>query len=138
MLVKSSFSSEEEWAAYEYYKDKILFVGIMSYETFPFPSPNPWSNQFKDNEYVGRFDAWLNMYRDPNELFPNHVKHVQMSQSDFNLPSAEYEKEVEEGHHIKRFDFAYVMSSGGDKLNDECTGWGPYAKNFTFAKTALE
>jgi hypothetical protein len=139
MLVKSSFGRPEEKAAYEKYKNEILFLGIMSYETFPFPSPNPYTtNQFGREEYIDKFPGWLNMYRNPDEIFPDHVKVVQMSQSDFGLPAVDYQNEVDEGKHIKRFDFAYVMSSGGAKLNAECTGWGPQAKNFTFAKEALE
>jgi hypothetical protein len=139
MLVKSSSGLPEEKAAYEKYKNDILFLGIMSYETFPFPTPNPYAiKEFEQDEYIDKFPGWLNMYRNPDEIFPNQVKVVQMSQSDFGLPTVHYQKEVDEGKHITRFDFAYVMSNGGGEFNDECTGWGPQAKNFTFAKEALE
>jgi hypothetical protein len=140
MLVKSSlFGLPEEEAAYDKYKNDILFLGIMSYETFPFPTPNPYAiKEFEQDEYIDKFPGWLNMYCNPDEIFPNQVKVVQMSQSDFGLPTVHYQKEVDEGKHIKRFDFAYVMSNGGGEFNDECTGWGPQAKNFTFAKEALE
>jgi hypothetical protein len=107
MLVKSSFGLPEEKAAYEKYKNDILFLGIMSYETFPFPSPNPYGNQFGREEYIDKFPGWLNMYHNPDEIFPDHVKVVQMSQSDFGLPAVDYQNEVDEGKHIKRFDFAY-------------------------------
>ena len=110
----------------------------MSYETFPYPSPNPFSNSFDRNEYVEKFSAWLNMYRDPTSIFSDNVKVVQMSQSDFGLPEIDYHRELVEGKHLKRFDFVYVMSHGGGDLNEECTGWGPNAKNWTFAKDALE
>ena len=63
MLVRAAFSTLEEQAAYELYKDDILFLGIMSYETFPFPSPNPYSVPFDRNEYLDKFPGWLNMVR---------------------------------------------------------------------------
>jgi len=142
MLVQSAFSHPEEKAAFEKYKDDILFLGIMSYETFPFPSPNPHANKFGRDDYLDIFPGWLNMYRNPEEIFPDNVKILQMSQSDFALPEIDYEVEVKEGKHIKRFDFVYVMSTGGTKVNEDydgaCNGWGAHAKNFTFAKDALE
>jgi len=63
-----------------------------------------------------------------------------MSQSDFGLPDVQYEKEVGNGLHEKQYDFAYVMSLGGGKIGEdyECNFWGAHAKNFTFAKEALE
>ena len=61
MLVKAAFTNAEEEAAYEIYKDAILFLGIMSYETFPFPSPNPYSITFAHDEYLDKFPGWLNM-----------------------------------------------------------------------------
>lgn len=63
-----------------------------------------------------------------------------MSQSDFALPDINYEGDVEEGLHNKTFDFVYAMSLGGGNVgsNYECDFWGAQAKNFTFAKEALE
>ena len=139
MLVRSAFLDDEQREAYFHYKDHILFLGIMSYETFPLSSPNPFSAKFNDLEYVDMFSGWLNMRRDPESMFPPHVHHAQISQSDFGLPRIDFKEEVKEGKHMKKFDFVYVMSNGGvDFVDSECDGWGPQAKNWTFAKLALD
>jgi hypothetical protein len=75
---QSSFFTKEQEQMYEKYKNDILFLGIMSYETFPFPGPNPWSNQFPRDKYLDKFPGWLNMYRNPNEIFSPQVKILQV------------------------------------------------------------
>lgn len=77
MLVKAAFTNAEEEAAYEIYKDDILFIGIMSYETFPFPSPNPYSNKFAHDEYLDKFPGWLNMVG--TGIFCVHVYFLRLS-----------------------------------------------------------
>ena len=45
-----------------------------------------FSKKFPRDRYVDMLPGWLNMYRNPQEIFPEHVKVIQMSQSDFALP----------------------------------------------------
>ena len=139
VLVKSAFTDEEDRAAFEKYRNDTLFLGIMSYETFPLPSSSQYSSlHYPPDEYITQFKGWLNMYRRPDSIFPPEIKTILMSQSDFGLPTIDYPREVDEARHRKRFDFVYVMSGGGSALNENCTGWGPYTKNWTFAKEALD
>ena len=139
VLVKSAFVGDEDRAAFQRYRNETLFLGIMSYETFPLPSSNVDSVlHYPPDEYTELFPGWLNMYRSPGSIFPSRVKTILMSQSDFGLPTIDYQREVDEARHRKRFDFVYVMSGGGSALNKNCTGWGPYTKNWTFAQQALE
>ena len=139
VLVKSAFVGDEDKAAFQRYRNETLFLGIMSYETFPLPSSNEDSVlHYPPDEYTELFPGWLNMYRSPGSIFPSRVKTILMSQSDFGLPTIDYQREVDEARHRKRFDFVYVMSGGGSALNENCTGWGPYTKNWTFAQQALE
>ena len=138
-LVKSAFTNDEDRAAFQRYRNETLFLGIMSYETFPLPSSNEYSVlHYPTDEYTSLFAGWLNMYRSPGSIFPSQVKTILISQSDFGLPTIDYQREIDEARHRKRFDFVYVMSGGGSALNENCTGWGPYTKNWTFAKEALE
>ena len=141
MLIRSPLDFMQR-LTFDHYKEKIVFLGIMSYETFPLPSPNPFAtnNNFDDDMYVGNpwIQGWLNMYRNPRDIFDPNTPIVQISQSDFALPEIEFDQEVNDGKHEKRYDFVYSMSNGGHPFNEECTGWGPEAKNWTFAKEALE
>lgn len=78
------------------------------------------------------------MYRSPDEIFPQSVKVIEMSQSDFMLPEIDYLDEVMEGKHQKKYDFVYSMSPGSDDLSTGCDTWGAFAKNWSFATQALE
>jgi hypothetical protein len=86
MLVRAPMNARQK-QLYEKYKDEILFLGISSFEDFPLPSPNPYSYSFPTDEYVGLFPGFLHMMRQPEKYFPDHVKLILMSQSDFNLPN---------------------------------------------------
>lgn len=131
IMVRSAFSDKAFEELYHRFKKDILFLGVMSYEAFPFPSPNPRSFQYPRDKYLGMFPGWLNMYRD--NLLPANVKVLNMSQSDFTLPDIDYEEEVAVGQHLKRFDFAYVMSDL-NTTTGECDSWGAYAKNWSFVR----
>ena len=71
------------------------------------------------------------MYR--RIVFPSNVKVLNMSQSDFAVPDIDYDEEFDEGHHVKRFDFAYVMSDL-NTTTGECDSWGAFAKNWSFVR----
>lgn len=62
-------------------------------------------------------------------MFPPHVKLLLLSQSDFALPA--------KGPAMpKKYDFTF---SGSDQdVHRDCVGWSSFAKNWTFAKEALE
>ena len=81
--VRSAFGGKKQYDLFDKYKDEILFIGISSFEDFPLPSVNPFSGKYPANEYVGRFDGFLHMMREPEKFFPPHVKLLLMSQSDF-------------------------------------------------------
>ena len=115
------------------FKHEILFLGIMSRDTFPYPSPNPWSLQFPHDKYIGMFPGWLNMYRENRINFPDHVKVIQMSQSDFDLPDIDFQQEQMEGKHLKKYDFAYA-TSGVDIGNGSCDCFVAFVKNWTFLR----
>jgi len=129
IFVRSPFRSAAQEEMYERYKDEILFVGISSFEDFPLPPPNPYSGKFPKDKYVGMFPGFLHMMREPEKFFPPHVKLLLMSQSDFALPYPGRRAE-------KKYDFIY---SGSDQdVHNDCEGWSSFAKNWTFAKQALE
>jgi len=129
ILVRAPFRSSLESQLYEKYKKEIVFLGISSFEDFPIPPPNPYSEHFPADRYVGLFPGFLHMFREPEKVFPAHVKLLQMSQSDFSLPGAEQPVP-------KKYDFAF---SGTDQdVASDCNGWSSFAKNWTFVKQALE
>eukprot|EP00438_Fugacium_kawagutii_P032882 Skav216141 [mRNA] locus=scaffold1946:408849:415570:- [translate_table: standard] len=129
ILVRSPFRSQKQKGMYERYKDSLLFIGISSFEDFPLPPPNPFSSKFPANTYVGLFPGFLHMEREPEKVFPPHVKLLLLSQSDFALPA--------KGPDMpKKYDFTF---SGSDQdVHHDCVGWSSFAKNWTFAKQALE
>ncbi|CAJ1362940.1 unnamed protein product [Effrenium voratum] len=129
ILVRSPFRSKLQKELYQQYKDEILFVGISSFEDFPQVPPNPFSGKFPEDEYVGLFPGFLHMIREPEKVFPPHVKLLLMSQSDFSLPPP--------GPAVpKKYDFTF---SGSDQdVHNDCVGWSSFAKNWTFVKQALE
>jgi len=132
ILVHSPLSDKEE-ALFNKFKDELLFIGIMSLEDFPLPPPNPFSGKWPKDKFVGMFPGFLNMYREPENIFPSHVKVLDMSQSDFSLP----------GHHAplpKKWDFTISGSDQdiGDAMVSDCVGWSMFAKNWSFAKQAFE
>ena len=107
IFVHELFIEKSVDVVYERFKNDILFLGITSLETFPFPSPNPRSYpHLPRDKYLNMFPGWLNMYWD--NVLPSNVKVLNMSQSNFSVPDIDYEKEVDEGRDIKRFVFAYV------------------------------
>jgi hypothetical protein len=128
ILVRSPFRDWEQERLYARYKKEILFLGISSFEDFPLPPPNPFSEKFPADKYVGLFPGFLNMFRDTS-VFPSDVKLVQLSQSDFALPEPGVPME-------KKYDFVF-SGTDQDVLND-CVGWSSFAKNWTFVLQALE
>jgi len=129
ILVRSPFRSSHQWDLFKQYKDSLLFIGISSFEDFPLPPPNPFSSKFPVDTYVGLFPGFLHMEREPEKVFPPDVKLLLMSQSDFALPP--------KGPNMpKKYDFTF---SGSDQdVYRDCVGWSSFAKNWTFAKEALE
>ena len=129
ILVRSPFRSIRQKELFERFKDELLFIGISSFEDFPLPPPNPFSSKYQADAYVGLFPGFLHMVREPEKVFPAHVKLLLLSQSDFALPPKGPEMP-------KKYDFTF---SGSDQdVQRDCVGWSSYAKNWTFAKQALE
>jgi len=129
ILVRSPFRSRHQKELFHQYKDELLFIGISSFEDFPQPPPNPFSGKFPKDEYVGLFPGFLHMLREPEKVFPDTVKLLLMSQSDFSLPPPHPELP-------KKYDFTF---SGSDQdVHSDCVGWSSFAKNWTFVKEALE
>jgi len=128
VLVRSPIgdSHKEDMARY---KEKILFLGICSMEDFPVSSPNPFSANFSDDEYVGLFPGWLHMFRKPEGIFPRNVKLLLQSQSDFALPGLGRTAQ-------KKYDF--IFSGTDQDVASDCVGWASFAKNWTFVKQSLE
>ena len=129
ILVRYPFRSSRQKDLFNKYKDSLLFIGISSFEDFPLPPPNPFSAKFPANTYVGLFPGFLHMEKEPEKVFPPHVKLLLLSQSDFALPA--------KGPAMpKKYDFTF---SGSDQdVHRDCVGWSSFAKNWTFAKEALE
>ena len=138
ILVNRMFLEEQHEVLFHKYKNDILFLGIMSFEAFPYPSPNPYSVQFPHDKYLDMFPGWLNMYREDSSsttpMFGPNVKVLQMSQSDFSLPEIQYDEEVEQGLHEKKYDFTYSMSDLDLSTGGQCNSWGSHAKNWTFVR----
>jgi len=108
-------------------------AGISSLEDFPLPPPNPFSPKFPADKYVGLFPGFLNMYRDPENIYPSHVRVLDMSQSDFGLPAARQPLP-------KKYDFTFSGSDQdiGSEMQSDCVGWSMFCKNWSFAQQALE
>jgi hypothetical protein len=134
LFVRRMFYDEAEEAIYHRFKDENLFLGIMSFENFPFPSPNPRSFQFPPDNYLGMFPGWLNMYRNSEDMVPSDVKVLEMSQSDFSLPEIDFEEEVADSHHIKRLDFGYALLNLNVTADAQCDSWGAFANNWSFVR----
>mmetsp|Transcript_37829 Transcript_37829/g.106957 ORF Transcript_37829/g.106957 Transcript_37829/m.106957 type:complete len:299 (-) Transcript_37829:88-984(-) len=128
ILVRAPFRSSQEVKDVEKWKDEILFLGISSFEDYPLPPPNPFSGKFPRDKYVGLFPGFLHMFRDTS-VFPDHVKLLLMSQSDFSMPALMPPVE-------KQYDF--VFSGTDQDVYNDCVGWSSYAKNWTFVLEALE
>merc|ERR1712217_215115 len=128
VLVRSPFRSRSHQTMYERYKGEILFLGICSFEDYPLVPSNPFSGKFPPDMYVGLFPGFLHMFRNPEQIFPSHVKLLLMSQSDFALPRGQPLK--------KKYDF--VFSGTDQDVYNDCVGWSSYAKNWSFVKEALE
>jgi hypothetical protein len=99
------FGNEQQERLYHQYKDKILFLGISSWETFPLPSPYA-TESFPADKYLGMFPGFLHMMHDPDSVFPGHVKTLLLSQSDFALPT----NPVYAESPPKEYDFVYAAS----------------------------
>lgn len=139
----------------------------MSFEAYPLRSPNPYSIEFRPEDYVNRFPGyvatsssidvrkfpfsylftpcaslilyrWLNMYANPDSIFPSNIPVIQLSHSDFSVLEIDYDAEVAEGKHEKMYDFMYVMTNTEAEVKNGCTGWGAYAKNWPLAKKAMD
>lgn len=112
ILVRAPFRGRDDEDLYNFYKDDILFLGISSFESFPLKSCNPHSGKYESDYYLKMFPGFLHMMHEPEKHFPQEVKTVLMSQSDFMLDDArrfgERQKDVE-----KVYDFVY---SGGDQV----------------------
>jgi len=129
ILVRSPFRTKRQEKLFQQFKNEILFMGISSWEDFPLPAPNPFSESFAKDKFVGLFPGFLYMHREPEKLFPSHVKLLLLSQSDFALPGPAQAVP-------KKYDFTF---SGSDQdVDQDCVGWSSFAKNWTFAKEALE
>lgn len=149
IMVRSPFRDDTDAALYKYYKNEILFLGISSFEAYPLQSPNPYSvNTYDERYYLDLFPGFLHMMHNPDEYFPESVKTILMSQSDFNLDEP---YKFGQRHHVGSdnsdnnndddnneiiYDFVY---SGGDQdVENDCVGWASYNKNFSFVRQALE
>ena len=134
ILARSPFMKPSERRTYETYKDKILFLGISSFEDYPLDAHNPYSPRLNEEDYLSIYPGWLHMMHHPADHFPPHVKTILMSQSDFQLPPVNVNTlDVE-----KEYDFTYAatwpLGSGADPENGRCEGWSGYCKNWTFAR----
>ena len=128
IILVRSFMSDHNFKQYEEHKNDILFMGISSMEDYPLCGPNPFSMKFLNDKYVGVFPGFLHMFRDTS-VFPNHVKLLLLSQSDFSLPNP-----IDPVPKI--YDFTF---SGSDQdIYNNCVGWSSFAKNLSFFYDAIE
>lgn len=128
VILVRSMMSPHHFALYDKYKNDILFMGISSMEDYPLRSPNPYSQNFPNDRYVGLFPGWLNMFRDTS-VYPSHVKVILLSQSDFSLPPPVTVALP------KKYDFTF---SGSDQdVHNGCVGWSSFAKNLSFFHDAI-
>jgi len=132
ILVRAPFRSPTEGHLFEKYKDQILFMGISSFEDFPLDAMNPFSNRFGPDKWTGMFPGFLHMMHDPEKWFPPHVKTIDMSQSDFNLP----DYPARDYAIPRKYDF--TLSGSDQDVHNDCVGWSSYAKNWSFVKQSLE
>ena len=109
IAVRSPFRGRDDEALYRFYQDEILFIGISSFEAFPLPPTNPYSQKFNKDYYIGMFPGFLHNMHKPEEHFPPTVKTMLMSQSDFMLDEPEIFGK-EHANVEKIYDFVY---SGG-------------------------
>jgi len=109
ILVRSPFQLPHQ-ELFDEYKDQILFLGMCSFEDYPLRPANPYSPKFPADKYVGMFPGFLHMFREPEKIFPAHVKLLLMSQSDFALPNPEIA--LARTGVAKKYDFTF---SGSDQ-----------------------
>uniref|UniRef100_A0A7S2IBL4 Glycosyl transferase family 1 domain-containing protein n=1 Tax=Helicotheca tamesis TaxID=374047 RepID=A0A7S2IBL4_9STRA len=139
ILVKRPIIHEENvWALFKKYRKDILFMGISSFEMYPRSSPNPFSKNFSDDLFSSIFPGWLHMERNPEEVFPENVKRILLSESDFKLKAPleqgySYERR---GQQKRKYD--WVFSGTDQDVANNCVGWSSYAKNWSFALQAME
>lgn len=130
IIVRSPFRSQDHYDLFQKYKKEILFIGMCSFEDFPLPPANPYSMKYRADFYTGMFPGFLHMFREPEKIFPSHVKLLLMSQSDFALPRVPWRSPP------KKYDFTF-SGTDQDVLND-CKGWSSFAKNWTFVLESLQ
>lgn len=78
------------------------------------------------------------MYKNPDSIFSSNIPVIQMSHSDFSVLEIDYDVEVAQGKHEKKYDFMYMMTNTEAEVKMGCTGWGAYAKNWPLAKKAMD
>lgn len=127
VLVRSHMN-EYQYSLYEKYKKEILFLGISSFNDFPFLQESDHDKK----DYFSMFPGFLHMMHEPDKHFPTEVKTLLMSQSDFvsmpGTPARNYSVP-------KKYDFIY---SGSDcDVDIDGQGWCGWSKNWTFVKEAL-
>jgi hypothetical protein len=96
-------------------------MGISSYNDYPLGT-----------EFLGAFPGFLHMMREPEKVFPKHVKTLLMSQSDFSLP----EFPQRDYSTPKKYDFTY--SASDCDVESDGQGWCGWSKNWTFVRKALD
>ena len=140
IMVRSPFrQGKEDEDLYNYYKDEILFLGISSFESFPLQSPNPYSAKYESSYYLNMFPGFLHMMHQPEQYFPNGVKTVLMSQSDFNLDGPyKFGQQHATNNNDEEILYDFVYSGGDQDVETDCIGWASYNKNFSFVREALE
>ncbi|CAE8588080.1 unnamed protein product [Polarella glacialis] len=126
MLVRSPPNGVQQ-KLYQKYKDDILFLGISSMNDYPLKREGSHDKA----DYLGMFPGFLHMMREPEKVFPPHVKTLLMSQSDFSLPDVP----ARDYSVPKKYDFTYSASDCDVEIDG--TGWCGWSKNWTFVKEAL-
>eukprot|EP00808_Paulinella_micropora_P026695 g73551.t1 len=130
MLVRAP-PQDGDIALIKQYEKEILFLGISSFEDYPLPAPNPFSSKYSKDKFVGLFPGFLHNMRNPDKVFPPHVKTILMSQSDFQLPDVPFR----DYSVPKKYDF--TLSGSDQDVERDCVGWSSFAKNWSFVKEAL-
>jgi len=126
LLVRSQ-PNDVQQRLYHKYKNDILFLGISSMNDYPLKD----EGSADQTDYLGMFPGFLHMMREPEKVFPPHVKTLLMSQSDFSLPDVP----ARDYSVPKKYDFTYSASDCDVEIDGK--GWCGWSKNWTFVKEAL-
>jgi hypothetical protein len=124
ILVRSQMSPGQT-AMYRKYQKDILFIGISSMNDYPLENDKP-------TEYIDMFPAFLHMMREPEKVFPPHVKTLLMSQSDFSLPEWYPARDYSVP---KKYDFTY--SASDCDVHADGQGWCGWSKKLVICETSL-